>query len=49
MGRMVWYLDVTIFDCLEDIKTDDSYVVIMCPSGELYSQKKAESYSKKNI
>lgn len=36
-----------IFDCLEDIKTDDSYVVIMCPSGELYSQKKAESYSKK--
>ena len=30
-----------IFDCLNSIKTDDSYVVIMCPTGNVYNQKKA--------
>ena len=30
-----------IFDCVDDIKTDDSKVILRTPSGEPYKQKKA--------
>jgi len=39
-----------IFDCIEAIKTDDSYIILMTPQGEKYSQKKAyELTNKKHI
>ena len=39
-----------IFDCIDDIKTDDSYIILMTPQGEKYSQKKAyELTNKKHI
>lgn len=34
-----------IFDCVEDIKTDDSKVILLTPSGEPYKQKKAYELS----
>lgn len=34
-----------IFDCVEDIKTDDSRVILLTPSGEPYKQKKAYELS----
>lgn len=36
-----------IVSCLHDIKTEDSYVILMDPKGGLYSQKKAYEFSKK--
>ena len=39
-----------IFDCIDDIKTDDSYIILMCPQGVKYDQKKAfELVNKKHI
>lgn len=35
-----------IYDALMDIKTDDSYVVLLSPSGKTFDQKKAKSFSK---
>lgn len=35
-----------IFDCIEDIKTEDSLVIMMTPDGEKYTQKKAYELSK---
>lgn len=37
-----------IFDCVDSIKTNDSYVILMSPQGEKYNQKKAFELSKKN-
>ena len=34
-----------IVDCLNDIKTSDSYVILMDPKGKLYNQKKAKELS----
>ena len=34
-----------IFDCVEDIKTEDSKVILLTPSGEPYKQKKAYELS----
>lgn len=36
-----------IFECLDQIKTDDSYVIMMCPTGRTYNQKKAKELSLK--
>ena len=36
-----------IFDCIEDIKTEDSLVIMMTPDGEKYTQKKAYELSEK--
>ena len=36
-----------IVDCLNDIKTSDSYVILMDPKGKLYNQKKAKELSQK--
>lgn len=36
-----------IYDCLKEIKTDDSYVIMMTPQGVKYNQKKAYTLSKK--
>lgn len=36
-----------IFDCVNSLKTEDSYVIMMSPSGKTYSQKKAYDLSKK--
>ena len=30
-----------IFDCINDLKTDDSFVIMMTPSGKVYNQKMA--------
>ena len=39
-----------IFNCLDEIKTDDSYVILLTPEGNTYNQKKAKSLSlKKHI
>ena len=37
-----------IFDCIEDIKTKDSTVILLTPSGEPFKQKKAYELSNKN-
>lgn len=36
-----------IFDCVNSLKTEDSYVIMMSPSGKTYNQKKAYDLSKK--
>lgn len=36
-----------IYDCINDIKTDDSYIIMMTPQGTQYNQKKAYSLSQK--
>ncbi len=39
-----------IFEAVKEIKTKDSYVIIMCPSGKIYNQKKAQTLvNKKHI
>ena len=39
-----------IFNCLDDIKTEDSYVIMLTPEGATYNQAKAKSLSlKKHI
>ena len=39
-----------IFDCVDSIKTGDSYIILMSPQGERYTQKKAfELTNKKHI
>ena len=35
-----------IFDCIEDIKTDDSKVILLTPSGKVYNQRLAYDLSK---
>ena len=36
-----------IFNCLDDIKTDDSYVVMLTPEGRTYNQSIAREFTKK--
>lgn len=36
-----------IFDCIDDIRTDDSVVVLLSPGGDVYTQEKAQHF--KNI
>ena len=36
-----------IFDCVNSLKTEDSYVIMMSPSGKTYNQKMAYDLSKK--
>lgn len=36
-----------IFNCLDEIKTDDSYVVLLTPEGRTYNQKVAKEFSLK--
>lgn len=36
-----------IFECLDKIKTEDSYIIIMCPTGVTYNQEKARNLSLK--
>lgn len=36
-----------IFDCVLSLKTDESYVILLTPDGEVYNQKKAYQLSKK--
>ncbi|MDD4187201.1 MAG: tRNA (guanosine(37)-N1)-methyltransferase TrmD [Bacilli bacterium] len=36
-----------IFECLDKIKTKESYIVIMCPTGNTYNQEKARNLSLK--
>ena len=31
-----------IFECLDEIKTKESYVIMMCPTGKTYHQSKAK-------
>ena len=39
-----------IFDCIEDLRTEDSIVIMLTPDGEVYNQKKAlELSSKKHL
>ena len=35
-----------IFDCIDDIKTDDSVIVMMTPDGNTYNQSYARNFSK---
>ena len=35
-----------IFDCVESIKTDDSYVILLTPTGVTYNQKLAKELTK---
>lgn len=37
-----------IFDCIESIRTDDSYVILLTPQGKTYTQSMAHELSKKN-
>ena len=34
-----------IYDCIEDIKTDDSIVVLLTPDGEVYKQEMAKKFT----
>ena len=34
-----------IFDCIDDIKTEDSYIILMTPDGKTYNQDFAKKYS----
>ncbi len=36
-----------IFECLDNIKTEDSYVIMMCPTGKTYNQQKARELAQK--
>lgn len=36
-----------IFDCIDDIKTDESYIIMMTPDGKTFNQKIAVDLSKK--
>ena len=36
-----------IFDCLDDIRTDDSYVILVCPTGKPYKQSTAKELTNK--
>ena len=36
-----------IFDCIDDIKTDDAYIIMLTPDGKTYKQEKARELSKK--
>ena len=36
-----------IFDCVKNLRSDDSIVILMTPDGEVYKQKKAYELSKK--
>ena len=36
-----------IFEAIDDLKTDDSYILLMCPTGKTYNQKKALELKKK--
>lgn len=36
-----------IFEAIDDLKTDDSYIILMCPTGKTYNQKKAKELTKK--
>lgn len=36
-----------IFNCINDIKTDDSYVIMLTPEGNKYNQKKAKELTNK--
>ena len=36
-----------IFDCVNSLKTEDSFVILMTPSGQVYQQKMAYDLSKK--
>ena len=39
-----------IFEAIDDIRTNDSYVILMCPTGSVYNQKKAlELKNKKHL
>ena len=37
-----------IFKCLEDVRTPDSYTVLLCPQGRRFSQRTAEELSEKS-
>ena len=36
-----------IFEAIDDIKTDESYVILLCPTGKLYKQRIAKEVSNK--
>ena len=36
-----------IFDAIDEIKTEESYVILMCPTGKTYNQKKANELKNK--
>src|SRR5574344_700200 len=36
-----------IFRCIEAIKTKDSYIILMCPTGKTYNEKKAKELANK--
>lgn len=36
-----------IFDCVDSLRREDSYIVLLTPQGKTYDQKKAFAYSKK--
>ena len=38
-----------IFNAIEDIKTDDSYVIMLTPEGKTYNQKIAKSLTLKSL
>ena len=38
---------VVIYDCLNEIKTDKSHVILLTPQGSVYTQEKASSLAKK--
>jgi tRNA (guanine37-N1)-methyltransferase len=40
-GKGMILMPEPIYDCVESIKTEDSYVILMTPQGEKYNQKKA--------
>jgi tRNA (guanine37-N1)-methyltransferase len=36
-----------LFRCIDDIKRDDSYIILMCPTGKTFTEKKAKDLAKK--
>src|SRR5574344_1978132 len=35
-----------LFRCIDDIKRDDSYIILMCPTGKTFTEKKAKDLAK---
>ena len=45
-GKGMILMPEPIYDCVESIKTDESYIILMTPQGERYNQKSANELKK---
>lgn len=45
-GKGMILMPEPIYDCVESIKTDESFIILMTPQGEKYSQKRANDLKK---